>query len=91
MNWNFEIEQAPSGYWNETTTTNKAGKEVTTKQFIREPCLVATKCGLVTISSKLKNGRWNFLATKELPVAWAKLLEHPNPTPSNQIVNRRKR
>ena len=75
--WNYDIEQAPSGYYEETTKTDKAGKTKTIKTFVPERCQIATKCGLVIPSQKLENGRWEFLATNEQPIAWANFLPHP--------------
>lgn len=78
MEWNFDISQAPSGSLVETQSVNKLGKVITLKKFVPVPCLVATKCGLVIPSKKLESGRWNFLAEKEQPIAWASYLAHPH-------------
>ena len=78
MNWNFNINEAPQGRIENIESTDKNGKVKTTETFIKEKSIIASKCGKVLISHKLKTGRWNCLATDELPIAWQKIPPHPN-------------
>lgn len=80
--WNFDISQAPLDEYVSTTRTVK-GKEVVSRDYRNEKILVATKCGKVLTSYWVpKNGqdggRWNFLATREQPIAWMHLPKHPH-------------
>ena len=77
MEWNFDISQAPQGRWVEKVISVKDEPRVI-KNFMTEQCLIASKCGKVFTSYKLRDGRWNGLTKDEQPIAWAKLLEHPN-------------
>ncbi len=78
MTWNFKIAKAPSGRIVEKSVIAKSGKTTIQKTFVPDLLIVATKCGLVTRSRILENGRWENLAMGEKPVAWQGWPVHPH-------------
>lgn len=87
--WNFDMSSAPKSYF-DTETRIIRGKPQDVQIPIDVPLVLATKCGRVLKSRWLpakpkdKNGytdrpegRWEFLGTKEQPIAWRPWFTHP--------------
>jgi hypothetical protein len=80
MEWNFNIEECPSGRIEEQTIERKDGNKMTKKTFIPSLIWAASKCGKVTRSYKTQEGRFSMFGESELPVAWMpyEIPQHPN-------------
>lgn len=87
--WNFDISSAPKSYLS-TETRIVRGKPQDVQVLIDIPIVLATKCKRVfktrwlPAKPKDKNGytdrpvgRWEFLGTKEQPIAWRPWFTHP--------------
>jgi hypothetical protein len=90
MTWSFDITTAPLGEWIHSTETREVkGKEpilVETKEYAHEWVWLWTKCGKKVRTRWLppsrfsKDGRWDGLATGEVPLAW-----HPYIVPADPV------
>lgn len=74
MSWRTDFHNAPRGH-TETRTLEVKGKTVSEEVFVPEWLWLASKCGKVVRSrwipaTKYGQGRWEFLATTEQPIAW---------------------
>ena len=78
MTWNFNIDEAPKGYYK--TTRKKFGKvEKEVREHVPVKIIAAGNDGVVTISRWLPDeGRWNMFSKDVPPLAWQHWPEHPN-------------
>lgn len=84
MEWSKDISKAPRGYWVTSMKPHFATKKLyETTVFHPQRVIVATKCGKVTLSQWLPEGkerkkpRWEMLGENEEPVAWMPWPEYP--------------
>lgn len=79
--WNTDITAAPRGKYR--VLNRKFGKgQADTRVFEPDLVILATQCGVVTVSSYLpaedgRPARWNMLAAGEQPVAWMHYADAP--------------
>lgn len=77
MTWNFDMSQAPKGYWR--TVTRTIGKNVVeVEEYVSVSIIAAGNDGVVTLSRWLpKEGRWNMFSESTPPFAWQPWPNHP--------------
>ena len=78
MEWNFDIEQAPKGHYEDITKT--IGKNVfMTVRHVPIFIIAAGNGGVVTFSKWLPDeGRWNMFTKAVPPLAWMPWPSHPS-------------
>lgn len=78
MMWNFDLTKAPRGKF--VVQNRKFGKGYAdTKVFQPDKVILASKCGVVTVSRYLPDEkRWEGFAHGEQPIAWQEWPTHPN-------------
>lgn len=79
MEWNYNIDEAPSGRTVQKEVTRKDGKSHTVDVFEKDVVFLASgSCGTVTKSYWIpKESRWNMFATGQVPLAWMEYPTHP--------------
>jgi len=78
MTWNFNIDDAPRGEYEDIIVTI-GKKKVQKKVFNPVKVITASKCEKVIVTSWLPDeGRWNMYSKKESPIAWQLYPEHPH-------------
>lgn len=76
MNWRTDLDAAPRGQHVTNIVTTKNGAR-SSRHFVSEPVILASKCGKVVKSKWLEDGRWEFFNKGEQPVAWQPWPTHP--------------
>ncbi len=77
MMWKYNPthDELPKGSHITKLRKGQKGKEVWVTEFEPVNFLAVSKCGAVTITKVLEDGRVNFYATGELPRAWMEIPE----------------
>lgn len=76
--WNYNLEEAPKGKYEEVVSTRVDGKDHYKDVFVGEVVLTASKCGKVIPTHYIApEQRWNMYAKGEEPLAWQPMPEHP--------------
>lgn len=85
--WNSDISKAPHGYYDIQSRKVKGDKTADHQVFRREYVWLASKCGIVTLSSYIPDQkRWEFFSRNETPIAW-----HPfDPSDTVEVFIERK-
>lgn len=75
-NWNFNMEEAPKGYFKDTEIKIK-GEVKIVKKYIKENVIVAGEKNTVTVSNWIPSDeRWNMFTKDCPPVAWIPFPKH---------------
>jgi hypothetical protein len=78
MSGNWFYSEPPKGQMATRTQKGPKGQDISVEVWEAPIIIVATKCGIVTLSRWLNNHqRWNMLATGEEPLCWQPWPEHP--------------
>lgn len=76
--WNFNIDEAPKGSYEEYTVKTKTG-EMRLQRYLAPRIIAAGSGDTVTVSTWIPgSGRWDFFSKDCPPVAWMPFPEHPN-------------
>lgn len=71
MAWSTDISKAPRGYYDIQFRKVKDGKTADHHVFRPEYIWLASRCGIVTLSSYIPDQkRWEFFTKNQQPIAW---------------------